>query len=53
MELRNAPGRTGIEAFVGAGHDAVVIFTTAFDDSALVPFELGAIDYLRKPFLGR
>ncbi len=44
------PGATGIEVLERAGVDVRVIFTTAHEDYALAAFELGAIDYLRKPF---
>ena len=44
------PGATGIEVLEQAGTDLAVIFTTAHDDYAMTAFELGAIDYLRKPF---
>jgi two-component system LytT family response regulator len=44
------PGATGVEVLERAGVDAAVIFTTAHDEYAMIAFELGAIDYLRKPF---
>jgi two-component system LytT family response regulator len=44
------PGVSGVDVLSRAGRDSVVIFTTAHDDYALVAFELGAIDYVRKPF---
>jgi two-component system LytT family response regulator len=44
------PGANGIEVLSQSGCDVAVIFTTAFDDYAMTAFELGAIDYLRKPF---
>jgi two-component system LytT family response regulator len=47
------PGASGVEVLeqTGGSHpDLAVIFTTAHDDYAMIAFELGAIDYLRKPF---
>jgi two-component system LytT family response regulator len=47
------PGATGIEVLERTSATApglAVIFTTAHDDYAMTAFELGAIDYLRKPF---
>lgn len=44
------PGATGLEVLERAQADVRVIFTTAHDDYAVAAFELGAIDYLRKPF---
>jgi two-component system LytT family response regulator len=44
------PGASGIDVLERAGADLAVIFTTAHDDYAMTAFELGAIDYLRKPF---
>lgn len=44
------PGSTGLQVLEQYGEDVAVIFTTAFDDYAMTAFELGAIDYLRKPF---
>ncbi len=44
------PGATGVEVLERTGGDIAVIFTTAHDDYAMSAFELGAIDYLRKPF---
>lgn len=44
------PGATGIEVLERASADVAVIFTTAYDEYAMTAFELGAIDYLRKPF---
>ena len=44
------PGATGLQVLERYGEDVGVIFTTAFDDYAMTAFELGAIDYLRKPF---
>ena len=44
------PVMSGIEALEQSGLNAAVVFTTAHDDAAITAFELGAIDYLRKPF---
>ena len=44
------PGISGPEVLARSKYAGVVIFTTAYDDYALIAFELGAIDYLRKPF---
>lgn len=44
------PGASGVEVLERSATDAAVIFTTAHDEYAMVAFELGAIDYLRKPF---
>lgn len=44
------PGASGIEVLERANSDVAVIFTTAYDEYAMMAFELGAIDYLRKPF---
>jgi two-component system LytT family response regulator len=46
------PGMSGIEALERSDLSAAVVFTTAHDDAAITAFELGAIDYLRKPFGG-
>jgi two-component system, LytTR family, response regulator len=44
------PGMSGIEVLERAAADVAVIFTTAHDEYAMTAFELGAIDYLLKPF---
>ena len=44
------PGVSGIDMLTKADVPLVVIFTTAFEQYALAAFELGAIDYLKKPF---
>ena len=44
------PGMSGIEVARRIEQNVAVIFTTAHDDYAVSAFELGAIDYLRKPF---
>ena len=49
MDVR-MPGLSGIEVLDAATHRAAVVFTTAYDDYAVTAFELGAVDYLVKPF---
>lgn len=44
------PGGSGIDVLERAPGDAVVVFATAFDSFAYAAFELGAIDYVTKPF---
>ena len=44
------PALTGLEVLERAAHEPAVIFTTAFDQYAVAAFELGALDYLLKPF---
>lgn len=44
------PELSGLEVLERAEHDPAVIFTTAFDQYAVAAFELGALDYLLKPF---
>jgi two-component system, LytTR family, response regulator len=44
------PGLTGIALVERIPFEVGVIFTTAFDDHAVMAFELGALDYVRKPF---
>jgi two-component system LytT family response regulator len=44
------PGISGIEVLGRSRHTPAVIFTTAHDRFAVTAFELGAIDYLLKPF---
>lgn len=44
------PELSGVEVLLRADHDPAVIFTTAYDDHAVTAFELGAFDYLVKPF---
>ncbi|HET7843670.1 MAG TPA: LytTR family DNA-binding domain-containing protein [Xanthomonadales bacterium] len=44
------PGCSGIEVLRRATHRPHVVFTTAFAEHAVAAFELGAIDYLLKPF---
>ena len=44
------PGLPGTEVLSRMKHQAFVIFTTAFSQHAVTAFELGAVDYLLKPF---
>src|SRR5215470_13185425 len=44
------PGATGLEVVEQLDYEPIVIFTTAHDQYAVTAFELGALDYLLKPF---
>jgi two-component system LytT family response regulator len=44
------PGLTGIDVLRKASHQPFVIFTTAYAQHAATAFELGAVDYVLKPF---
>jgi two-component system LytT family response regulator len=44
------PGLPGTEVMARLQHRPVVVFTTAFAEHAVTAFELGALDYLLKPF---
>ena len=44
------PGATGLEVLEQLNYEPRVIFTTAYDQYAVTAFELGALDYLLKPF---
>jgi two-component system, LytTR family, response regulator len=44
------PGATGLEVLEQLDYQPVVIFTTAYDQYAVNAFELGALDYVLKPF---
>jgi len=44
------PSMSGIEVFRRLQHRPCVIFTTAYAEHAVTAFELGALDYLLKPF---
>ena len=44
------PGATGLEVLEQLDYEPKVIFTTAHDQYALTAFELGALDYVLKPF---
>jgi len=44
------PGWSGLEVLRRVAHRPHVVFTTAWAEHAVAAFELGAIDYLLKPF---
>src|SRR5271167_401104 len=44
------PGATGLEVLEKLDYEPNVVFTTAHDQYAVTAFELGALDYLLKPF---
>jgi len=44
------PGRDGFDVLAQLSHHPHVVFTTAHDTHAVQAFELGAVDYLLKPF---
>ncbi len=44
------PGLSGIEVARRATHQPLFVFTTAYAEHAVTAFELGALDYLLKPF---
>src|SRR5215467_2403429 len=44
------PGATGLEVLPQLDYEPKVIFTTAHDEYAVTAFELGALDYVLKPF---
>ena len=44
------PGLSGLEVLESVTHQPAVVFTTAYDDYAVRAFDLGAVDYLVKPF---
>ena len=49
LDVRLSRG-TGLDVLAGLFHRPGLIFTTAYDRFAVTAFELGAIDYLLKPF---
>jgi two-component system LytT family response regulator len=44
------PGASGLEVLERLDYEPKIIFTTAHDQYAVMAFELGALDYLLKPF---
>jgi two-component system LytT family response regulator len=44
------PGATGLQVIEQLDYQPLVIFTTAYDQYAVNAFELGALDYVLKPF---
>lgn len=44
------PGMSGLDVLRSLAHGPRVVFTTAFAEHAIAAFELGALDYLLKPF---
>jgi two-component system LytT family response regulator len=44
------PGLLGTEVLRQTSHQPFVVFTTAYAEHAVTAFELGALDYLLKPF---
>lgn len=44
------PGMSGVEVLDALDDKPAVVFTTAYDEYAISAFELGAVDYLVKPF---
>ena len=44
------PGASGLDVVQQAAHRPHIIFTTAYDRFAVTAFEIGALDYLLKPF---
>lgn len=46
----NMPSMSGIDFFKSLDHKPMLIFTTSYSEYALNSYDLGAIDYLLKPF---
>jgi two-component system LytT family response regulator len=44
------PGLTGLEVLQRISHNPEIVFTTAYSDHATSAFELGALEYVLKPF---
>lgn len=44
------PGLSGLDVLQRVHHQPLVLFTTAYAQHAVTAFELGALDYLLKPF---
>jgi DNA-binding LytR/AlgR family response regulator len=46
----NMPSMSGIDFFRSLQHKPMLIFTTSYSEYALESYDLGAVDYLLKPF---
>jgi len=46
----NMPSMSGIDFFKSLHHQPMLIFTTSYSEYALESYDLGAVDYLLKPF---
>lgn len=46
----NMPAKSGVDFYKDLPQDSLVIFTTAFKEYAVESYEIGAFDYLLKPF---
>ena len=46
----NMPSMSGIDLFKSLPHKPMLIFTTSYSEYALESYDLGAVDYLLKPF---
>lgn len=46
----NMPSMSGIDFFKSLHHKPMLIFTTSYSEYALESYDLGAVDYLLKPF---
>lgn len=46
----NMPAKSGVDFYKDLPQDALVIFTTAYKEYAVESYEIGAFDYLLKPF---
>ena len=44
------PGASGLQVLERLSYEPKIVFTTAHDQYAVIAFELGALDYLMKPF---
>src|SRR4051812_10477032 len=44
------PGMSGLDVLRTITHQPLIVFTTAYAQHAVTAFELGALDYLLKPF---
>lgn len=46
----NMPAKSGVDFYKDLPQDSLVIFTTAYKEYAVESYEIGAFDYLLKPF---